>query len=182
MQSLGDVTRWVSIGEGEVLEFLDKRARPVRVHVNTSRKAEIMIQLAQEEPKFLALVEGRDVLHFFVPGEYSIMHRTPDADVHILTADGDAQHRVNMAEEVYTSLHERRARDPALERMQYEMQRNFDRRMAAVTAQMERLIDVNTKTGVGSSGAPVSEPPLEGADAGTGVGKAGDDDSGNSGE
>lgn len=173
MQQLGDINRWVSIGEGEVLEFNDRRARPVRLAVNTSRKAELMIQIGSDEPRFLALVEGRDLLQFVVPGAYAIMHRTPEAEVLILTADGDAQHRVNMAEEVYTSLHERRARDPALERMQFEMQRNFDRRMAQVTAQVERMINVDTAKGAGSVVQTAPEPAKAGTDAGTGAGKAG---------
>lgn len=165
MITLNDVNKWVPLSAGEMIEYPSDRPRPVSLDVNTSGPAIIMIQLGQEEPRLLALVTGRETLKFAVPGPYAIMHRSPDEEVYILTADGSKVHREQIGDETFTQLHERRARNPELEYMMYTMERNFQRRMKAQEAQLERRYqaDVDRRASDTSEapagGKPVSSPP-----------------------
>lgn len=139
MITVNDVHNWVELGLGEVIEYPAERPRPVTLDVNTSGEAVIMIQLANEKaPRLLALVKGRETIKFAVPCAYQIMHKSPESDVYVLTADGSKVHREAMGEEAFTTLHERRPRDPNLEYMMYTMEQNFQRRMKIQEAQIER--------------------------------------------
>lgn len=177
MLNLGDVNRWVPLGEGELMEFIGKRARQVRIDVNTSAAATLFILVDGEvEPRFLARVEGLETLSFYVPGAFALMCKTPDPanvpDVHVRTADGSAQHRENMAEEVYTTLHTKAERDPALEAMQAAMMANNARMMKRMQSEMERRLadELNSRASAESA-----------AKAKRGRAKAGDEPAGDSG-
>lgn len=146
---LNDIVNWVQLEDGELIKFANQRPRQVKLEVNTSEKTVLMIQLEQEEePRFLALVEGRETLHFVVPGAFELMHRTPGADVYLLTADGAKVHREGLGLDAYTTLHERRARNPELEYIQYMMNLNMEKRLRLQAEAFERrLADVNRGTG-----------------------------------
>lgn len=177
MQKLGDLNRWVPVGEGELLEFVGTRPRLLRIEVNASASTAFYVHVDGEDaPRFLARVEGFDTLEFYVPGAFTLMFKTPDPanvpDVLVRTADGSEQHRANMAEEVYTTLHTKAARDPAMERMQAAMMANNARVMAKLQKEMERRLAEQVDSRESAPVAPAGK---------RGSAKTGDQSSGGSG-
>lgn len=172
MLTLNDIQKWVPLEDGEVITFAGQRPRPIMLEVNTSEKAVLMIHLKGEDtPRLLALVEGRETLSFVVPGPFDLMHRTPGADVYVLAADGSKVHREGLDLDAYTTLHERRARNPEIEYMQYLMNQNIEKRLAKQAETFERrLASVNRGTGSESGG---SQPAERNADGGAPVESAG---------
>lgn len=180
MINLNDIHQWQRLEDGELFAFPAVRPRPVKLEVNTSGKVALYIELQGKEPAFLALVEGRETVNFVVPGPFSIMHRSPEADVYFLTADGARVHRENMDKEAYTQLHERRAVNPEIEFMRYQMEANINKRLAMQQAQFERMLaDARTESagtvdssqpesGDGSTSPDTSVAPA-GSEAGGGV-------------
>lgn len=185
---LNDIAKWVPLAGGEVIRFGGKRPRPIKLEMNTSEPAVIMIHIDGEDvPRLLARVTGRETLSFVVPGPFEIMHRSIDAEVYVLAADGAKVHRENMAVEAYTTLHERRARNPELEFIQWQMNKNMEKRLAMQAAEFERrLRNVDSGKSIAGDGSEQAErpgngvAPVEGAGgtaAPEGGGNAGSDDS-----
>lgn len=138
MQNLADITKWELVPQGVALEFLGRNPRPVTLHFNAGGKAAVYIHLASEEtPRLLALVEGRDTVTFATDGAFSVMNKTPDVDLYVLTRDGSKVHRVNLDAEAFTTLHQPRAKDENLERILEKMNRSANIRAAQERAVMQ---------------------------------------------
>lgn len=130
----------------------------------------MMIQFGDSAPQLLALVKGRETLKFAVPGKYAIMHKSPDVDVMVLTADGSKIHREQMGDETFTTLHERAPRDPHLEQMMYTMEMNFQRRMKAQEEQIARTYEAALASAASN---PVKDASGGKPDAATSGGQSG---------
>ncbi|QWY83446.1 hypothetical protein [Rhizobium phage RHph_X92] len=171
MINLNDIDKWVPLAAGESFEFASTRPRPVKLEVNCSAETPLFIQLegADELPRFLALVKGRETVNFVVPGAFSIFHDCPDPsqDVMLWTADGGKVHRENVSAATFTKLHERRAVNPEFEYMRYQMEANMQKRLAAQQAQFERMMNERLGaegTGTNDSGTSTSAPVTTSSD------------------
>lgn len=190
MINLHDIENWTRLEDGEIFDFPGNKARSIKMEVNTSDRTILMIQVNDQEPRFLALVDGRETLTFVVSGSFSIMHKAPiGTEVYFRTADGDSIHRVSLDAQAFTRLHERRAVNPEFEYMRYQMEANFQKRMDAQRAQIERMLadaaaaapapvsgteSTGTTDPVETGGDTGSEPPApqpvgDGSETGGGV-------------
>lgn len=137
MQRLHNVDKWFEIEPGKAVNFGNPEARFVRLDVNSFEPAALFYSDGNGETRFLARVLGRDVIEFRSTGEFAIT--VEGAAVSMYTIDGeDISFRIPDARKL-TKLAERRARNPELEFMQYQMQRNITERMNAVRDEMERV-------------------------------------------
>lgn len=177
MQRLHNINKWFEVGMGKSIHFGNPNPRPVRLDVNAPVATALYYVDGNGEMTFLARVEGRDVIEFTTYGEFSISV-DDDKLVSIYTIDGeDLSFRIPDAVKL-TKLAERRARNPEIEMMQYQMNRNIQERLNAVRDEMERTFnqrlqaiaaDAKKPEASGDGGSvpakPASDKP---ADAGSG--------------
>lgn len=166
MQRLFNINKWVVLSEGKAIQFKDERPRVVRVEVNAPEAAILYIvqgsKSRKEDCRFLARVLGRDTLEFHVSGSFSL--HVEGAPLSYYSVDGDNIAFVDEAPEIYTRIHERRARNPELEYMQWKMQENMERRLAAQADEIRRLVE----RGEASRRGP-AQPAPQGDGPGTGT-------------
>lgn len=192
MITVNDVTDWHLMVPGSGMSFLNKNPRACTIDFNVAGTASIYITLherdrdgvtiPEKEPVLLAHVTGRETVKFAVPGPYTILSATEDVDVFVLSRDSSKVHRVAIDEEVFTTLHEPRTRDPHLEKVIAQMNRGIERRLASQQAQFEREIARERENaaaaaaaaitgGTGNGGkpkAPTEPAPPSGGDGDTG--------------
>jgi len=155
---VNDIHHWAQLGATAVA-FPSEKARPCTLDFNAAGKAQIYIQIdGEEKPRFLALVEGRETVKFVTPGAYRVMNKTADVDCYILTRDGELQHRENLDEEAFTTLHEPVGKDPALEAVMVKMNANINRRLKLMEAQYERKLAEQAALDPAPAAAVVTEP------------------------
>lgn len=188
MQRIMNLTKWQEVREGSRMNFTGSRPRTVRIEVNTPVEVALYIipqdEYGQElEPLFLALVKGRDVIEFSPDGAFAL---APEGGtVYVNTADGDVVHVEVIEPKIFTKIAERKRRDPVLEQMMYEAQRNLERRLAAQADQFSAMLDARDRnaaaaaaaaaaasakpkqsaSGDGGSQPPVETPPAAGGAA-----------------
>lgn len=139
MQVLNDIMHWALLENGKGIEFPSKRARNCTLDFNVAGKAAVYIKLASEKtPRLLAWIEGRDTVKFVTDGAYTLINKSEDVDVYVLTRDGTIDHRVAVDVETYTVLHTPRVVDENLQAVMEHMNKSINRRMAAQQAQFER--------------------------------------------
>lgn len=166
MKRMFNLDKWTLLPEGKAMSFDLDRPRLVRIDVNPTGPVNLYV-LTGDDTRFLARVVERDVLEFTVDGAFGLV---ADGDpVAIYTVDGQSWNFVDPAPEVFTRIHERRARNPELELIVAKMQQNMERRLAQqfddVTAASERRERARALSSAsGGSGGDVEDPS---ADAGT---------------
>lgn len=95
---------------------------------------------SQSGPFFLAAVEaGRDTIEFHVNGKVSLT--VTGAGIMVYTADSDDISSVVLDPVIFTKIASRRRRNPELEYIAFQMQRNIERRMEQQNAQLQRLLE-----------------------------------------
>lgn len=173
MITLNDIHHWARLGT-EGIDFPAERSRICTLDFNVAGAADIYIWLsAEDKPRLLAHVVGRDTVKFVTPGAYQIINKTPDVDVWVLTRDGTVQHRVTFDEKKFTTLHEPVGEDPQLAKVMEAMDRKYRRREAALRAEVERMVNADRagteqaadagETAAGDDGkgqSPASDKPV----------------------
>lgn len=167
-QRVHNLTKWKFLQEGETLWFKNPRQRVVVLEVNapgecclyvTMNKEDLLrdperiadneagrvrdLALEVEEDRadhvlcFLAYLKGgRERVEFAVEGAFELI--CEGGNVYVSTADGqDIATRV-IAPVIFTKIANRRARNPQLELMQYQMRLNQERFMAELAAENDR--------------------------------------------
>lgn len=129
MQRLHNLDKWKELPEGHTANFENTHARRVRLDVNAPFPVRLYAHDGNGETTFLALVSGRDVIEFAASGEVGVT--VEGGGVWLHTVDGE-----NLAFEIpqaesFTKLIERRPRNHELELMNYMMNQNIERRLAA---------------------------------------------------
>lgn len=181
MQRMYNLSKWLEVKEGDQINFTGSRPRTVRLEVNAPGEVALYVlpfdDLDQDgeplfgSPIFLALVKGRDVIEFSPDGAFAV---TPEGgSCYFQTADGDVVHVEVVAPVSFTKIVERRRRDPVLEQMMYEAQRNAEKRMAIMLDQQAAMFNaalVNQATVVPPAApavpaAPVTPPADGGSEA-----------------
>ena len=163
MQRLHNVDKWFQVEAGKAVNFgASTEPRHVRLDVNSEGVSYLYYADGDGVTRYLARVEGRDVIEFRSTGEFSIT--VEGSDVWMYTIDGeDLSFKIPDARKL-TKLIERRPRDPALELMEYQMRRNMDERMRAIADEMERRLNRH----IAAIGATSSEQAPPGAGDGVG--------------
>lgn len=105
---------------------------------------------------FLAQVDGRETLHFTVPGEFNLF---ATGEFLYYTGDDETTHNVVVAPVIFTRIANRRARNPNMEMMEFQMKLNLQRRME----QMERdaLTRLNDTVNRYAAQRNIRTPPLD---------------------
>lgn len=128
MQRIRDISKWLIVHAGSKLEFPNEKPRHVRIEVNAPTEARIDYIAPDGEVKFLALVKGRDTVEFETEGAFAL---TCDAEeLYVYSAEAEIVHSTIEAPESFTRIMQgRRVRNPELEALMHQMNRNFERQL-----------------------------------------------------
>lgn len=201
-QRIHNLSKWALVEEGQSIAFLNMRRRTVILEVNAPapvclyvvqdaedvrsnperiadeeagrKRGELPPAVKGDEPVFLAFIlGGRERVEFAVDGAFELL--TEGGNCYIYTADSqDIAMRV-VAPLIYTKIANRRARNPHLELMQYQMRLNQERFQAELRDEMERRIAAletgreryaerrNQGTPIGGAGEEAGEPERAGS-------------------
>lgn len=142
MQRLFALSQWAFLAAGAGNHYPGQLARTVRLEVNAPVETGLYIVPydeqtgEQKEPVFLALVKGRDLVEFSADYAFDLV---PQDDLYILTVDGQLTH-VEVEDAVsFTKIVERKRRDPVLEQMMWEANRNMEARLAQQSEHLTRM-------------------------------------------
>lgn len=174
MQRIFNVDKWTVIEPGQVLEFPMERPRLVRVEVNSPDAANLYLIDQAGEAFHLARVCGRDTVEFVSPGAFSLS--AADGAISVYTVDGTSGHRTVEAPQSFTTIVERRRRNPELEAMMRMVNQNMEKRLAQ-TAEELRLQYVRREEEAArrrAAGAAVAAPASLPGDVGKEPASAGD--------
>ncbi|MBZ9902402.1 hypothetical protein [Mesorhizobium sp. CA17] len=161
IQKLGDLSRWrdhdekaIAFGNHKVRTIrLDVRASaPVHVYLHTNEYGEIVDDFLTVLPVGLSAVE-------FLSGGCSLVLDST-GPLAYFTPEIEAVAFENVEEETFTTIAQRRERNPEVEWMEFLMNQNINSRMAAMDAEMERRMmaweerngNANTSEKAGGSG------------------------------
>lgn len=132
MVRVHNVTKWRRLGKGEELEIPPGEGpRRVRLELNAPAKTKVYLVREKEEPVFLTVFEGYQVIEFSSPPELCRLQCVAPENVWFFTAEGDQIAVPRPATPSFVRVANRRARNPELEKMMYIMNQNVERRLAA---------------------------------------------------
>lgn len=126
MQKLWDLDRWKELRVGTSAVFNDARPRMVRIDFNTPQATLCYIKLGKEV-RFLARLEGRDVVEFAVNQPFEILLEEGVTFIH--ADEGQMLHFEQTSEENFARIHEPRQRNYEQELMAYKVRQAFEQRM-----------------------------------------------------
>lgn len=167
MQKIRDIKEWKFLKIGETLPFPNVRGREVVIHFNAPYKSRLGI-VQDGELYFLATVEGRDTVSFWIEGAFGLFvegDKEEVGGVYFHSADGSTIHTENLSPVIFTKISERRRVSPEVmmmqramlenqRRMEAQMQDALDRRMAA----FEQRSRENNATVAAPATAPTTQP------------------------
>lgn len=160
-QRIHNLTKWRSLKDGDAIAFDNPKPRTVIIDVNCPSEVRFYVQQDLEtlrtdeerlrdhaagrvpsgdgddrEISFVGVCKGRDRLEFSVSGAFELLVDGGEAYIH--SAEGqDTATRV-VAPVIFTKIANRRARNPHLEMIQYEMRRNQEAFFASMQAEADR--------------------------------------------
>lgn len=147
MQKIGNVTKWRPLeADGSSAVMFPGEERVVRIEVTSGEPAKLFIEYESvdddDKPvmreQFLARIEGFDRLEFTVPGDFKLY--VEGSDIMYNCVDGDLVYNVVVAPVIFTRIANRKARNPNLEMMEYNMRLNLERRMKTLEEEaLQRL-------------------------------------------
>ncbi|MDX8442859.1 hypothetical protein [Mesorhizobium australafricanum] len=167
IQKLGDLSRWrahddkaIAFGHHKVRSIrLDVRASaPVHVYLHTNEDGELVDEFMTVLPVGLSAVE-------FLSGGCSLV-LSSTGPLSYFTPEIEAVAFENVEEETFTTIAQRRERNPEVEWMEFLMNQNINSRMAAMDAEFERrmmaleernALNANTSEKAGGSGGGVHQ-------------------------
>lgn len=157
MQRIHNLSKWVYVETSMV--FDNPEPRLVKVEVNCPDATQFFVTRdsfdVENDPErqtdraahrditpradtvFLGLAEGRDGFEFWVEGPFRL---EPSEPCWIFTVDSIRIANKVIAPLVFTRIANRRARNPHLEMMEFQMKRNTEARLQAMAREMERRI------------------------------------------
>lgn len=162
---LRNVTKWKLLPIGEVLSLPKREPRLIRLEVNCVADTRVDVVL-DETCVFLWAGQGLQTIEFAVPGPCEVVF-TSEAEVFYSTDDSGEAGVVDMEETPFTSIMNRRVRNPQIELMMFKMQQNIERRLDQqrdeYQAQLARL-GHNPDTGEVNDEPEVPENPAGGSE------------------
>lgn len=124
---LRNVTKWKLLPIGEVLSLPKPEPRVIRLEVNCVAETRVDV-LVDETLVFLWAGQGLQTIEFAVPGPCEVIF-TSEAEVFYATDDSGDAGVVDMEETPFTSIMNRRVRNPQMELMMFKMEQNINRRL-----------------------------------------------------
>lgn len=162
---LKDITKWVKLPMGQILALAHDAPRKVALEVNCAAETRIDV-VHGESITFLAVVHGYAAIEFGVPGPVELVFTSED-DVFYATDDGGMIGFEYPEESSFTTIMNRRSRNPELERMMWKLESRMYARIASQEEELARLRGevrtVNSETGEVDDGE-------DDTDGGTGTG------------
>lgn len=155
--------------------------RLIKLEVNCALPTAFHVETVDSEvPFFLAVVQGREVIEVWVAGDVLVtavsVDDRPMGDVWFYTSALDVIWSEGSGE-TFTTIVQRRARNPELEAMQFIMRENERRRDATLNAALVKLEGAKNENrhaaSAGDAGAPEREPVAR--DPGSEAGEGGED-------
>lgn len=135
VQRLHNISKWATLEDGQVIKFNSPKKREVRLEVNSSG-CELYYVAEDGTVKFLAFIRGRDVIEFITDGQFGIS--CDGGECSFYTADGEDVSFEVIDAVIFTSIVERRRRNPELELMELRMMQNINSRLER---QRHELVD-----------------------------------------
>lgn len=138
---LKNIDKWRTILEGEVVTLagggqqLD--ARLIKLECNAPFPTRLYVGTGDDQ-RFLALINGFEVVEFYEIGEVDIH---ADGAYNLYTAEFERLSVEIPDAESFTTIVERRHRNPELEFIAGKMQQNMERRLAIATRDTNMLLD-----------------------------------------
>lgn len=131
MQKIKSIKEWLPLLEGSVMTFPGD-ARRLVLEINSPADTSLYLSFAEDglDPQFLAHCKaGRETVEVYVPGPVSIM---ADGNIYLQSAEKGLSTVYRDDDPlIFTKIRERRVRNPQLEALMYEAERNIMRRVAA---------------------------------------------------
>lgn len=121
------------------------QSRKIRLEVNCGHPTRFDLMIPDVGVFHLATVEGLETIEFFYAGEARISAVSArvgidEVDAWFYTADGQVTHAEVPDAVTFTKIAQRRARNPELEYMQFVMNQNIERRLAAQQDEFKRYM------------------------------------------
>lgn len=183
MLRIRDMSKWLRLNAGSKLDFPIEKPRPVRIEVNAPVETRLDYISPDGEVTFLALVKGRETVEFETIGAFAL---ASDADeLYVYSSEAEVVHSIVEAPESFTRIMQgRRTRNPEMEALIHQMNRNFERQLEKQARVYGDIIErsATPRTAVAPSTsvpARVEGEPTPDGDAGPSVkAPAGTDDGG----
>lgn len=143
MQRLKNLEMWKQLEPGKTIALVGLGGKRM-IHVNAPSKTALWYFVTEADgqpktpPRFLALVEGLDAIHFEVSGRIEIT--TDESSVMLYSTEFLAKSEKVLDPVIFTKIAERRARNPELEKIMHAMEKNLTRRAALQMAELERRL------------------------------------------
>ncbi|RWD68350.1 hypothetical protein [Mesorhizobium sp.] len=162
IQKLGDLSRWRVHNEKEAIFFSDHKVRTIRLDVRAAAPVHVYLHTNADGvvvDEFLTLLPaGLSAVEFLGNGCSLVLDST--GPVSYFSPEVEAIWHENVEEETFTTIANRRERNPEVEWMEFLMQQNINSRMAAMDAEFERRMqaleernaNANTLENAGGSG------------------------------
>lgn len=152
---LNSIARWSELPPEASVVFEGRKARRIRLHVNSPGLARFWL-IEDGKERFLGAVERCDVIEFVASGDVEIA--TKDSDVWYYCAEHEPTHTKILDPKIFTRIAERRTRNPELELMMHQMQVNLERRLAAQNFEFNSRMEAALAAREARN-EPVSEAP-----------------------
>lgn len=166
IQKLGDLSRW-RLHDEKALFFSDHKVRTIRLDVRAAAPVHVYLHTNADGElvdEFLTVLPvGLSALEFLSNGCSLVLDST--GPVVYWTPEIETVSFENVEEETFTTIAQRRERNPEVEWMEFMMQQNMNARMAAMDAEFERRMllleernaNAHTLENAGGSGGGVHQ-------------------------
>lgn len=138
MQRIFNINKWSLIPDGKAATFSGDRPRRVNLEVNATGLTNLYI-VKDGTQTFLARVNGRDTVEFYIDGAFSV--GSTGADCYIYTVDGDTFEWVDVDLTSFAVIRERPQRNYELEYIAARMAENMNRRLEAQAREIEASVE-----------------------------------------
>lgn len=139
MYKLSDLEKWVRVPKDIGVKFPTETPRLVRLEV-LSEEPTRLYAVHQHEGKevshFIGIVCGYDVITFPMPGPFRLTADGTGAKVFTPELENAGQREIPEAVS-FTTMMQRRERNPIVEQMMHKMQQNMERRIARAERDLE---------------------------------------------
>ncbi|RWD33335.1 MAG: hypothetical protein EOS22_00865 [Mesorhizobium sp.] len=154
IQKLGDLARWRHHDEKAIF-FADHKVRTIRLDVRAAAPVHVYLHTNADGElldEFLTVLPvGLSSLEFLSGGCSLVLDST--GPVVYFTPEIEAVSFENVEEETFTTIANRRERNPEVEWMEFLMNQNINSRMAAMDAEFERRMRVIEERNGNASGS-----------------------------
>lgn len=151
---LWNISDWEKV-DSEQLLLLDGKndqSRKIRLEVNASWPTRVSLMIPGQGVFHLAVVQNVETIEFWYRGQArlsfsSALPGTDEVEAWVYTSDGQRTSFALPDAETFTKIAQRRARNPELEWMQYQMMQNIERRLEQQAEELHRRYGADPKTG-----------------------------------